>query len=243
MSQTSASPDRGSQSGAAVPAARREVRRQRGLPHPRERRLDLGHLEAGGRTGRGRWRPDCCRSVSSPRTGSVSPRPLGSSGSWPTWRSCAPARRPPPSTRARTPRTPPTSWPTPTRKIVFAEDDTQLKKLTEQRSELPNLTKVVLFDGDLGRRLGDHPGRPRRPGREVSGRACLLRAQGRRRDQARPAGDADLHLRDHRQAERCAAAPRGLGVHRRRDRRHGAARARTICSCCGCRWRTPSARC
>src|SRR5271156_1565398 len=32
-------------------------------------------------------------------------------------------------------------------KIVFAEDDTQLKKLTEQRGELPNLTKVVLFDG------------------------------------------------------------------------------------------------
>jgi long-chain acyl-CoA synthetase len=32
-------------------------------------------------------------------------------------------------------------------KIVFAEDDTQLKKLTEQRSELPNLTKVVLIDG------------------------------------------------------------------------------------------------
>src|ERR1700722_8879106 len=32
-------------------------------------------------------------------------------------------------------------------KIVFAEDDSQLKKLTEQRSELPNLTKVVLIDG------------------------------------------------------------------------------------------------
>src|ERR1700753_532556 len=32
-------------------------------------------------------------------------------------------------------------------KIVFAEDDSQLEKLTEQRSELPNLTKVVLFDG------------------------------------------------------------------------------------------------
>src|SRR6202042_1448362 len=32
-------------------------------------------------------------------------------------------------------------------KIVFAEDDTQLKKLVERRSELPNLTKVVLFDG------------------------------------------------------------------------------------------------
>src|ERR1700728_4307707 len=32
-------------------------------------------------------------------------------------------------------------------KIVFAEDDTQLKKLTEQRDELPDLTRVVLFDG------------------------------------------------------------------------------------------------
>jgi long-chain acyl-CoA synthetase len=32
-------------------------------------------------------------------------------------------------------------------RIVFAEDDTQLKKLTEHRAELPNLTKVVVFDG------------------------------------------------------------------------------------------------
>jgi long-chain acyl-CoA synthetase len=32
-------------------------------------------------------------------------------------------------------------------KIVFAEDETQLKKISERRSELPNLTKVVLFDG------------------------------------------------------------------------------------------------
>ncbi len=32
-------------------------------------------------------------------------------------------------------------------KIVFAEDDTQLKKLTERRGDLPNLTKVVVFDG------------------------------------------------------------------------------------------------
>jgi long-chain acyl-CoA synthetase len=36
-------------------------------------------------------------------------------------------------------------------KIVFAEDDSQLKKLTERRSELPNLTKVVMFDGGEGR--------------------------------------------------------------------------------------------
>lgn len=32
-------------------------------------------------------------------------------------------------------------------RIVFAEDTTQLAKLTERRAELPNLTKVVLFDG------------------------------------------------------------------------------------------------
>ena len=32
-------------------------------------------------------------------------------------------------------------------KIVFAEDDAQLKKLTERRDDLPNLEKVVVFDG------------------------------------------------------------------------------------------------
>jgi long-chain acyl-CoA synthetase len=32
-------------------------------------------------------------------------------------------------------------------KVVFAEDDTQLQKLTEQRGELPNLAKVVLIEG------------------------------------------------------------------------------------------------
>ena len=82
------------------------------------------------------------------RIGIASSHPAAS-GSWPTWRSCAPVRRPPPSTRAPTPRTPPTSWPTRSSRIVFAEDDTQLKKLSERRSDLPNLTKVVVFDGDL----------------------------------------------------------------------------------------------
>jgi long-chain acyl-CoA synthetase len=33
-------------------------------------------------------------------------------------------------------------------KVVFAEDEAQLKKLTEKRSELPNVAKVVLIDGD-----------------------------------------------------------------------------------------------
>jgi long-chain acyl-CoA synthetase len=32
-------------------------------------------------------------------------------------------------------------------KIVFAEDESQLKKLTEKRSELPDLAKVVVIDG------------------------------------------------------------------------------------------------
>ena len=32
-------------------------------------------------------------------------------------------------------------------RIVFAEDDTQLGKLTERRGDLPNLAKVVVFDG------------------------------------------------------------------------------------------------
>jgi long-chain acyl-CoA synthetase len=32
-------------------------------------------------------------------------------------------------------------------RIVFAEDEKQLGKLTERRSDLPNLTKVVVFDG------------------------------------------------------------------------------------------------
>jgi len=33
-------------------------------------------------------------------------------------------------------------------KVIFAEDDTQLAKLREHRSELPALTKVVTFDGE-----------------------------------------------------------------------------------------------
>jgi long-chain acyl-CoA synthetase len=58
-------------------------------------------------------------------------------------------------------------------RLVFAENADQLAKLTERRAELPNVTKVVLFDGtadgdwvislddlaDLGLKyLADHPG-------------------------------------------------------------------------------------
>ncbi len=34
-------------------------------------------------------------------------------------------------------------------RIVFAEDDEQIKKLTEKRSELPDVMKVVTFDGEV----------------------------------------------------------------------------------------------
>ena len=79
--------------------------------------------------------------------------------------------------------------------VVFAEDDTQIAKLTARRSELPKLRKVITFDGttdgdwvialeDL-EKLGDaylaeHPG------------VIEETAKG---DQRRPARHADLHLR------------------------------------------------
>ena len=32
-------------------------------------------------------------------------------------------------------------------RVVFAEDEAQLEKLTERRDDLPNVAKVVVFDG------------------------------------------------------------------------------------------------
>ena len=46
-------------------------------------------------------------------------------------------------------------------RVVFAEDDAQVAKLLERKSELPHLDKVVTFDGSRRRRLGDRHGRPR----------------------------------------------------------------------------------
>ncbi|MGA8544485.1 MAG: long-chain fatty acid--CoA ligase [Mycobacterium sp.] len=69
-------------------------------------------------------------------------------------------------------------------KIVFAEDDKQLDKLTERRSDLPNLAKVVIFDGtgdgdwvitldDLAamgaKHLAEHPSSVRTTAEEISG--------------------------------------------------------------------------
>jgi long-chain acyl-CoA synthetase len=68
-------------------------------------------------------------------------------------------------------------------RIVFAEDDTQLGKLTERRGDLPNLAKVVVFDGagdgdwvitlddltELGAKyLADHPSCVRTAAEEIS---------------------------------------------------------------------------
>ena len=97
-------------------------------------------------------------------------------------------------------------------KIVFAEDDSSAQEAHRAARRAAESGQGRAVRRCRGRRLGHHPGRPRRPGREVSGRALLLRPQSRRRDQTRAAGDADLHLGHHRQAERCAAAPQGLGV-------------------------------
>ena len=69
-------------------------------------------------------------------------------------------------------------------RIVFAEDDKQLAKLTERRSELPNLAKVVVFDGaadgdwaitldDLAamgaKYMAEHPSSVRRTAEEITG--------------------------------------------------------------------------
>ena len=69
-------------------------------------------------------------------------------------------------------------------RIVFAEDDKQLDKLKERRSDLPNLAKVVVFDGagdddwvitldDLAamgtKHLAEHPSSVRTAAEEITG--------------------------------------------------------------------------
>ena len=97
-------------------------------------------------------------------------------------------------------------------RIVFAEDTEQLAKLTERRAELPNLTKVVLFDGtgdsDWVITLADLA--------ELGEKYLLEHPSGvrTRTDAITPAavGDVDLHLGNHRTAQRSAVAAFGLGV-------------------------------
>ena len=44
-------------------------------------------------------------------------------------------------------------------RVVVAEDQTQVDKLLEHRSELPKVRNVVIIDGKGRRQLGDHPAR------------------------------------------------------------------------------------
>ena len=87
-------------------------------------------------------------------------------------------------------------------RIVFAEDTGQLAKLTERRAELPNLTKVVLFDGpgdgDWVITLADLA----ELGREYLLAASIGRADTNGRDRPGSVGDVDLHLGNHRTTQR-----------------------------------------
>ena len=128
--------------------------------------------------------------------------------------------------------------------VAFAEDDTQIAKLRDHRDQLPALRTVVTFDGHR---------------RTASGWSALdeLAARGRKRladdadlvrrsvDAIRPEQLATLIYtsRHDRPAQGRPAHPGLLGLRGRGGRRPRAARRRTTCSTCGCRWRTRSARC
>ena len=128
-------------------------------------------------------------------------------------------------------------------RVVFAEDDEQVAKLKEHRSELPHLDKVVLFDG-------------RRDGDWVIGLDDLS-ALGEKHlaenadavtkaiDAIQPDQLATLIYTSghHRQAQGRAAAPLLLDLRGCRDPGPADPRPRTTCSSCGCRWPTRSARC
>ena len=96
-------------------------------------------------------------------------------------------------------------------RIVFAEDTGQLAKLIERRAELPDLTTVVLFNGtadsDWVITLADLA----ESGESIY--SSIHRVwDTNRRDHPGAVGDVDLHLGNHRTAQRSAVAPFGLGV-------------------------------
>ena len=96
---------------------------------------------------------------------------------------------------------------------------------------------------DAGRGLGDRPGRPERSRREAPGREAPGGHRGDRRDRARPAGHARLHLRAPPVSPRacaCVTPPGPTRVPRSRPSRSSTS---PTSSSCGCRWPTSSARC
>ena len=99
-------------------------------------------------------------------------------------------------------------------RVVFAENADQLAKLTERRAELPDVDKVVVFegtgDGDWVMTLDDLADL----GVKYLERTSAVCPRRRRRNLLGSIGDVDLHLGDDRATQGRAAAARGMGVRR-----------------------------
>jgi long-subunit acyl-CoA synthetase (AMP-forming) len=108
-------------------------------------------------------------------------------------------------------------------RFAFVEDASQLKKLVAHKAELPGLSKIILIDGARPtrvRRTGRSRSRTSRPRVPRTSRTIRKPStMSSSRHQGRAPRHADLHLGHHRQAQGRAAAPRVLGLHRRRDGR------------------------
>ena len=210
---------------------------------PRGRPLEVGHLEAGRRPRSGASPPACSRWASSPSSGSAS-----SSNTRYEWIladlavMCAAGATTTvyPSTNAED-----TAYILSDSecRVVFAEDDDQIAKVTRARPSCPHVTKVVTFDGaadgdwvislddlaELGDAyLAEHPDVIEETAKAITPDqlATLIYTSG---TTGRPKG---VRLRH-----------RVLGLRGRGHPRPRTSSARTTCSSCGCRWPTRSARC
>ena len=97
-------------------------------------------------------------------------------------------------------------------RIVFAEDDEQVKKLVEKHSELPDVMKIVTFDGHGRRRLGHRLRRPRAARRDLPGEGSEGHRGTRRGHRARRPRDPHLHVGHHGPAQGRPPQPRRLDV-------------------------------
>ena len=189
-----------------------------------------------------RWRRACSRSASGPRSGWRSRAPPASSGCTPTWRSCAPARRRPRSTSTSGEDVAFILSDSGSR-IAFAEDDTQIAKLRAQRDHLPDLLRVVTFDGEADGEwvlsLDDLRGPRRR--RTWS----ITRPRSTRRWP--PYGPSSWPPSSTRRGPpagpRASSCRTGAGPTSGRGGGHRPRLARTTSSTCGSRCPTRSARC
>ncbi len=127
-------------------------------------------------------------------------------------------------------------------RIVFAEDDSQVAKLRESRDQLPDIFKVIVFDGttdgdwvismDDLRALGSeylaaNPGAVKERAEQVT--------VGEPRH-------PDLHVRNDRAPQGRRTHARQLGLRGRGHEGPEPLHPRPTCTSSGCRWRTRSAR-